>query len=819
MTLSRRQFHRLALQSAAASVFALARQPFTFAQQLPVVPFQPFAAAVQRLLAALAALGTPLDANALGALRDALTSSAGADEAHAVQAIVKLLAPMVLMEVELNPEMRVAVHRGAAPAVLYQHGWRSFLVKVTNDAGTTPTLVFKSPQAAPVGRHSSLAVMGVHDFTNGAVDLVESRARWIAIETPSAPPLTPALSGLALEYRILQLYSRDAGQREATLLADAGWGEQDLGFRSSLPVLFRCLPAHKIHLQIQDENGKASIASLTITDIVGRVYPPQTKREMPDLNFQPNIYRYNGESVLLPPGDYDLQYTRGPEYVSQKLSIRVTAAPSAPLCLKLQRWITPSDYGYYSGDTHIHAAGCSHYESPTEGVTPVVMERQVDGEALDLGAVLNWAPGFEYQKQFFSGHALAMHHAHSAHAAMHDPAPEAGMPHDPADIAAAEESAIDVRLQNSADAPGVVSLLRYDVEVSGFPSSHCGHLVLLQLKDFQFPGTTSIDSWPSWNLPIVRWAKAQGATVGYAHAGHGMVVNTTALPNFVIPPFDSCGTNEFLVDITHPGTVDFLSGCDLWPFAELNAWYHTLNCGFSTTFAGETDFPCLTDVCVGGGRSYVPLSAAPQGDKGYAAWLEAFLHNSSYFGDGRSHIFNLRVNGVARSKDPHALDAQGADVEITAQVCARLESTPTPDTRTIQHASPYEKPYWHLERARLGETRTVPVELIVNGSPVDHTNLLADSSVQTVAFRTRLRRSSWVALRIYPSSHTNPIFLEIDHKPVRASKASAQWCRQSLEALWQQKQQRIRPAELKAAAAAYDHARTTYDRIITECLT
>jgi len=75
-----------------------------------------------------------------------------------------------------------------------------------------------------------------------------------------------------------------------------------------------------------------------------------------------------------------------------------------PVSLRLERWIDPRKFGYYPGDTHIHAAGCSHYESPFEGVTPEVMFRQVQGEALSVGDVLTWAPGYLYQKQFFSGH-------------------------------------------------------------------------------------------------------------------------------------------------------------------------------------------------------------------------------------------------------------------------------------------------------------------------------------------------------------------------------------------------------------------------------
>ena len=152
-----------------------------------------------------------------------------------------------------------------------------------------------------------------------------------------------------------------------------------------------------------------------------------------------------------------------------ELSLYVTDRDLGPVALKLERWITPRQFGYYSGDTHIHAAGCSHYESPSEGVTPDVMYRQVKGEALDVGDVLTWGPDYYYQKQFFTGH---------------------------------------VRQNESGNG---TATLRYDEEVSGFPSSHCGHLVLLRRKEQDYPGATSVDQWPSWNVPILKWAKGQGA--------------------------------------------------------------------------------------------------------------------------------------------------------------------------------------------------------------------------------------------------------------------------------------------------------------------
>ena len=42
------------------------------------------------------------------------------------------------------------------------------------------------------------------------------------------------MSGLALEYRIVQLYSRDPGRREAKVSFSVGQGSQDPGFRANL---------------------------------------------------------------------------------------------------------------------------------------------------------------------------------------------------------------------------------------------------------------------------------------------------------------------------------------------------------------------------------------------------------------------------------------------------------------------------------------------------------------------------------------------------------------------------------------------------------
>ena len=83
-------------------------------------------------------------------------------------------------------------------------------------------------------------------------------------------PLTPKLSGLALEYRIVQLYSRDRGQREASLAFDVGQGTQDLGFRNEVPILFTCQPAVKVTVDVLDVDGKPTTGQFVIRDTQGR---------------------------------------------------------------------------------------------------------------------------------------------------------------------------------------------------------------------------------------------------------------------------------------------------------------------------------------------------------------------------------------------------------------------------------------------------------------------------------------------------------------------------------------------------------------------
>ena len=56
----------------------------------------------------------------------------------------------------------------------------------------------------------------------------------------------------------------------------------------------------------------------------------------------------------------------------------------------------------------------------------------------------------------------------------------------------------------------------------------------------------------------------------------------------------------------------------------------------------------------------------------------------------------------------------GTNAHIEVNVAAYLD--PLPD-ESIRKLSFLQKPYWALERARTGNTRDVPLEVVVNGQP------------------------------------------------------------------------------------------------------
>jgi len=826
------------------TVFAAFPSQSTAQQLEPVeVEGQPLAANIQRVAQALEILGAPLPQD----LRKSLDAASAKLDARELQ---RLLDPRVLAVVGLNPEVRVKAARGPAAAKLQQAGYTPALLKVLNDSTATKPLRITSPQAGPV--YAGVAKLSMDRQKQQKLRENENTSRrndrFLDVDLFTSAPMTDRLSGLRVEYVIALLYSSEAGKREATLAFDVGEGTQDLGFRAEVPVLFDILPAIEVKLTVRDHDGTPTMGQFLFLDKHGHVFPPQAKRLAPDFFFQKHIYRADSETVLLPPGEFMMFSGRGPEYrwLSRTITVTVPSRnlerttrstplqsairnPQSAISAKLDRWVHPAAHGFYSGDHHIHAAGCAHYNSPTEGVFARDMFRQVKGEALNVGCILTWGPCFDFQKQFFGA------------------------------------------TPDKLSEP--FTLIKYDVEVSGFGSQALGHVCLLNLKEQIYPGADGSKNWPTWTTPVMRWAKSQGGVVGYAHSASGLQIDAAAaarrmmtsldadkdgrltadesakglvpepfatadanrdglitadeltashdraadrLPNFAIPELNSVGAQEIFVTVAQ-GLCDFISAMDTARLPEWNCWYHLLNCGLPLKVSGETDFPCMSGTRVGQGRVYVRLGKVDRVD--YTAWCEGIRAGRSYVSDGYAHALDFTVNG-ARPGDDVKL-ATPASVHVKARVAF---ASGTPLEVYYGGAMPVGGARLLGDTVNLHETKGAGVftgnkrrvELIVNGRAVAAQDVPADDKEHDLIFNVQVERSSWVALRHFPQLHTNPVNVLLGGKPIRASRQSALWAIGCIEQLWRTRERAIAAAEREEARVTFERAKEFYRKLAAE---
>ncbi|MFT4557191.1 MAG: hypothetical protein ACI92S_002552 [Planctomycetaceae bacterium] len=801
--------------------------PRTHAAELAYEPVegQPLAANVARLVEAFEFLGQPLP-------KSLSEKIAAAQKERDAKAIQKLLDPLVVAAVSLNPEVRVKVERGPGAATIQQGGFTPLLVKVVNHSTVANQLRVRSRQAGPVYSGAAEAILQRQAQTelNDGESPKGGANRFLAVEMFQRPPMTRQLSGLEVEYAIVLVYSSESGKREATLEFDVGAGTQDIGFRGEVPILFDVKPAVPVKLAIHDVDGWPTVGRLIIRDKSGRIYPSQAKRLAPDFFFQPQIYRNHGDVVLLPPGEFTVHFSRGPEYRVLKKKIVVKDSNDPPVKLRMNRWVDPMLSGFYSGDHHIHGAGCSHYDSPTKGVSPQDMFLQVKGEGLNVGCVLTWGPCFDFQRNYFSPKADAVSEAST--------------------------------------------LLKYDLEISGFGSAALGHVCLLNLKDQTYPGSegTSDRGWPTWTVPVLKWCKDQGGVTGYPHSA--LQVNpgyegkrlletydadsneglsedelktvlmpepfakidtdgneqltfaelsrsveraANTLPNTAIPFMNGGGALEICVS-TAEGVCDFISAMDTARIPEWNTWYHLMNCGFPLKLSGETDFPCMSSRRVGQGRVYVQLGKVDPLD--FGEWCDGIVAGKSYVSDGFAHALDFSVDGQRPGFGEVKLSAAGK-VNVKATVAfapatpigvAYGNVMPSGGRRIVGDTVNLHAPR-SMDYVNGGKRK---VEIVVNGEAVASVDVPADGASHEVTFPVNIAKSSWVALRHFPQLHTNPVNVIVDDKPIRASADSARWCVDVIKELWKFRSKRISKKERPAARAAYDRAESKFRQIAKE---
>ena len=94
----------------------------------------------------------------------------------------------------------------------------------------------------------------------------------------------------------------------------------------------------------------------------------------------------------------------------------------------------------------------------------------------------------------------------------------------------------------------------------------------------------------------------------------------------------------------------------------------------------------------------------------------------------------------------------------------------------------------------------------MNGKPVASKEVAADGQVHDLVFEVQIDQSSWVALRQFPQLHTNPVNVLVGGKLIRASRASALWCIETIEQLWRTRERAIAEPERAEARQTFDEA-------------
>lgn len=281
-------------------------------------------------------------------------------------------------------------------------------------------------------------------------------------------------------------------------------------------------------------------------------------------------------------------------------------------------------------------------------------------------------------------------------------------------------------------------LLHYDLETSAMGPSRPGHLLLLGVGSLAY--SPDIFRTPETGVPVVDWALAQpGVAVGMAHgqfwpAGGGF-------PDFPVrgcclPPDDCCVPWELPVHVAR-GKLHFLetevagatTAVDDGTFL---LWKSLQNSGFRVTLAGGSDLPCR-DIAY---RARTPRTAfLLDGDLSYDKWLQALREGRAIATLPGGDRLNLHVRGLQMGGEVAASAGEPLSVAI--------------DGRFPQAEQ---------------------VEILANGARV--ASVAMGPGTRAASVQISLGSSAWVVARS-PYSVTNPVYVILGGRPIRASPSDA----------------------------------------------
>ena len=257
-----------------------------------------------------------------------------------------------------------------------------------------------------------------------------------------------------------------------------------------------------------------------------------------------------------------------------------------------------------------------------------------------------------------------------------------------------------------------------------------GHIVLLGLKK-------AYQIWDESPYKILEWAKNQDAICGYAHMQY--------LNDKVQNKLDCCIPIDFPVEAAL-GTIDFVSEDVNGSEPAMNAYYKLLNCGFKLGLAAGTDYPCNNSKPFGTLLTYVNVKDTLLT---YRKWIEGIKKGNTVISrNGHNEFLEMKINGKYEPGDEISIKNKGTvTIEVKWTAVKELSGT--------------------IELVSNGKVVSSQSGAVMPGKP-----LILEASKE-------FTESGWICARRMDEkghqTHTAPIYITVNEKPVRASAEDAEY--------------------------------------------
>jgi O-glycosyl hydrolase len=313
-----------------------------------------------------------------------------------------------------------------------------------------------------------------------------------------------------------------------------------------------------------------------------------------------------------------------------------------------------------------------------------------------------------------------------------------------------------------------------------------GHLVLLGLEEAH-------QIWDESPYKILQWARKQNAIGGFCHFQYlnDKVQNSL---NCCIPveyPVEAAlGTMDFVSEDVYGNTSPNNGNYD--SEAAIHAYYKLLNCGFRLGFAAGTDYPCNDNEPLGTLLTYVNVDEKPLT---YRSWIEGIRDGKTVVSrNGHNEFIDMKVNGTYAPGDEIVFKKKGT-VNVTVKWTAAMELK------------------GRIELVSNGKVVATQAGTAKPGEPV------------VLTAGVEISRSGWISARRMDArghqTHSAPVYITVDKKPVRASAEDAQYFITWIDNLLQKTAAgnewgRYFTHDQEAVHARYRKARDIYSNILKE---